>query len=102
MEREDDIVEAEWRGKVSAHVVQWMRRLSAVVVVVEKEEEATVSRLIPSPATVLILFLPMLINGGAKSCCCAREAGECAGMALLYFWISQLVEDSPQMWSRWV
>lgn len=79
-----------------------MRRLSAVVVVVEEEEEDTVSRAIPLSVTVLIFVLPMVINGGAKSCCCAREAGECAGVALLYFWISQLVEDSPQMWSRWV
>lgn len=76
-----------------------MRRLSAVVVV---EEEATVSRAIPLSATVLILFLPMVINGGAKSCCCAMEEGECASVALLYFRISQLAEDSPQIWSRWV
>lgn len=77
-----------------------MRRLSAVLVV--EEEDATVSRAIPLSATLLILFLPMVINGGAKSCCCAREEGECAVVTLLYFWISQLREDSPQMWSRWV
>lgn len=76
-----------------------MRRLSAVVVA---EEEATLSRAVPLSATLLILFLPMVINGGAMSCCCAREEGECAGVALLYFWISQLAEDNPQMWSRWV
>lgn len=75
-----------------------MRRLSAVVVV----EEATISRAIPLSITVLTLFLPMVINGGAKPCCCAREEGECAGVALLYFWISQLAENSPQIWSRWV
>lgn len=81
-----------------AHVVQWMRRLSAVVV----EEEATTSRAIPLSVTALILFLPMVINGGAKSCCVEREEGEGTGVALLYFWISQLLEDSPQIWSRWM
>lgn len=36
---DEDVVKVEWRGKVSAHVVQWMRRLSAVVVA---EDETTI------------------------------------------------------------
>lgn len=40
-----------------------MRRLSAVVF-----EEATISRGILLLVVVLILFLPMVINGGAKPC----------------------------------
>lgn len=77
--------------------MQWIRRLSAVVVA---EDETTILGALS--ATVLTLFLPMVIDGGARPCCCSRKEGECAGVALLYFCISQLEEDSPQIWSRWV
>lgn len=80
-----------------------MRRLSAVAVgEVGEKEEATMSRAPFLSVVVLILLLPMVIMGVTKPCCCAREEGECVGVALLYFRISQLVNDSPQIWSRWM